>query len=82
MPNDTLANYLADLGFLLKEAAVKAKADAASEKGKPGHQFAIGRAAAYHEVLSLMQQQAVAFGVDAKALSLHGFDADRALLSD
>jgi hypothetical protein len=82
MSNNTFGNYLTDLGFLLKDAALEAKARAAKETGEPGYQYALGRAQAYYEVLSLMQQQARAFGVDAKDLSLQGFDADRDLLSN
>jgi hypothetical protein len=82
MSKNTLGHYLADLGFLLKQEALDAKARAARETGEPGHQFALGRALAYYEVLSLMHQQAKAFGVDAKDLSLHDFDPDRDLLSE
>lgn len=81
MSQNTLGNYLADLGFLLKQAALEAKTHAAEEAGEPGHQFALGRAHGYYEVLSLMHQQAKAFGVDAKHLSFGGFDPDRDLLS-
>jgi hypothetical protein len=52
------------------------------ELNKPGHQFALGRLTAYYEVLSLVKQQAEAFGIDVTALSLQGFDPDRDLLAD
>ena len=43
-------------------------------------QFQQGRRMAYYEVLSLMQQQAVAFDLPLHNLSLEGFDADRDVL--
>ncbi len=81
MSQDTLGHYLTDLGLLLKQAALDAKALAEKETDEPAHQFARGRAFAYYEVLSLMHQQARAFDIDAKDLSLHDFDPDRDLLS-
>ena len=76
----SLAHYLADLGALLKQEALDAKTHASGEIGKTGHQFALGRLTAYYEVLSLMKQQADAFGIDARQLSLQGFDAEQELL--
>ncbi len=86
MPSDMstsgLGNYLADPGALLKQEALDAKAQVSEEVGKPGHQFALGRLTAYYEVLSLMKQQANAFGIEATEISLHDFDTDRELLVD
>ena len=58
--SDTHANYLRDLGYLVREAGELAKTDVAraSESDRP---FQQGRLMAYYEVLSLMQQQAEAF---------------------
>jgi len=77
---DTTANYLLDLGTLLKEAARKAKTEARAAAGTDGHGFALGRASAYHEVISLMQQQAAAFQLPLRVLSLADIDPDRDLL--
>ena len=82
MSTDGLGNYLADLGALLKREALDAKTQASQEIGKPGHQFALGRLTAYYEVLSLMKQQADAFGINASEISLHDFDVDRELLAN
>lgn len=82
MSSSSLGNYLADLGTLLKEAALDAKAEAVQEIGQPGHQFALGRLTAFYEVLSLMRQQAEAFGIDAKEMSLRDFDPDTELLAN
>ena len=82
MDTRAAANYLADLGTLLKERALEARANAGSEKGNQEHQFELGRLTAYYEVLSLMRQQANAFGLDLRDVSLHDFDPDAELLRD
>ena len=72
---ETIAEcYLLDLGTLLKEYAVAAKRAAESDS------FSLGRLMAYHEVISLMQQQAVAFGLPLERLGLHDIDPERDLL--
>ena len=73
----TASYYLRDLGHLLLAAAQQPRLDADAE---PEDLFRSGRAAAYHEVISLMLSQADAFGVDPKVLALGGIDADRDLL--
>jgi hypothetical protein len=73
--SDTHANYLRDLGQLLREQALEANRARAA-----GDEFERGRVFAFHEVLSLMQQQATAFDLPLADLSLDGFDADRDLL--
>ena len=78
--SDIAENYLLDLGALLKEAALDAKTGATSKTGTSADQFALGRATAYYEVISLMEQQAKTFGLDPKMISLDGFDADKDLL--
>lgn len=82
MSSTTHANYLADLGDLLKREALRAKIQASEEVGKSDHQFALGRLMAYYEVVSLMLQQAEAFGIAASDICLQDFDPDRELLTD
>ena len=82
MSNDSHGNYLLDLGTLLRQEAQGAQRQVSDERGTPGHQFALGRLTAYYEVLSLMRQQAVAFGIDFAEISLEAFDPDRELLSE
>jgi hypothetical protein len=77
---DTHANYLRDLGQLVREAGEQAKARAASAQGKDDQVFERGRLMAYYEVLSLMQQQAVAFDLPLEDLALTGLDPDRDLI--
>lgn len=78
MTDDIAWNYLRDLGNLLKAQALAAKEerDAASvdERG-----YAVGRLMAYHEVVSLMQQHAMAFGMDLDALALDDISPERDL---
>lgn len=81
MAISSLGEYLSDLGALLKHEALEARSQASAETDELSHQFALGRLTAYYEVLSLMKQQAEAFGIDAAALSLEHFDPDRELLA-
>jgi hypothetical protein len=74
------ANYLRDLGYELREAALEAKNRAAKASAET-KDFEAGRAFAYYEVLSLMQQQAEVFELPLAKLALDGLDADRDLLS-
>ena len=57
-------NYLYDLGLILKERALEAKAErnAAPNKSEE-REYLTGRLMALNEVLSIMQQQAAAFDI-------------------
>lgn len=66
----TLQHYLSDLVFLLRERAKEAN-DEANEKGSD---FQSGRALAFVEVLSSMQNQCLAFGISPEMLGLDEFD--------
>jgi hypothetical protein len=71
-------NFIRDLGALAREAAL-----AAAEKSTSSdedRQFESGRAMAWYEVTSLIQQQAAAFGLSPSQVGLEGFDAERDLL--
>jgi len=68
-------NFLHDLVVLLIERARAAKADA-----NCGVEFDRGRQFAYYEVLSLIEQQATAFGLDLSKLGVPCFHADRDFL--
>jgi len=75
----THANYLLDLGHLVREAGEQAKKDA-DQASESDRLFQRGRLMAYYEVLSLMQQQAEAFQLPLEELALDGLDPDRDLL--
>ena len=72
------ANYLQDLGYLLRERLDRARQEAEAAAG-PDRQFEAGRYRPYREVLSLMLTQAEAFELPAEALSLEGLERDRDL---
>jgi hypothetical protein len=73
----TAEYYLLDLGLLLKEQARAARIE--SDKSRRDD-FARGRLIAYHEVISIMQQQAVAFDLPLEQVNLHDIDPERDLL--
>lgn len=77
---DASANYLQDLGELLKRSALDARARRDSLSAGDERAFESGRVTAYYEVISLMQQQAVAFGIELADLALDDLDPDRDLL--
>jgi len=68
--------YLKDLGILIKEMALEAKKEAGDNKTD----FSIGYMACYHRIVSLMQQQAEAFGIPFEQIGLDGIDADHDLV--
>ena len=75
--SDVYADYLHDLGTLIREMAFDAKARAEASGRAP---FDVGYMAGFHRVVSLMQQQAEAFGVPVERLALDGLDADDELV--
>lgn len=81
MRTEALQGYLRDLGDLLKEKALDAKSRSRRASDPSELQYARGRLMALVEVLSLMQQQANAFGIDESMLGLGGFDPEAELLA-
>ena len=67
--NETYKNFLLDLCCLLKERAIEAK----KEKK---NQFDDGVVQGYHEVLSLIKNQLISFGIDSKEVKMNDFDPD------
>ncbi len=80
MTNDATVDYLRDLGDLVKRAALDARVKRDDLPPGADRAFEIGRLTAYYEVVTLMQQQAVAFGIGLDELALDDIDADRDLL--
>jgi hypothetical protein len=80
MTDEATANYLRDLGDLLKRSALDARARQADSSAETDRAFERGRLTAYYEVVSLMQQQAIAFGIGLDELALDDIDPDRDLL--
>lgn len=80
MSDERSASYLRDLGDLLKRAALSARAQQDDPSDTHDRAFERGRVTAYYEVVSLMQQQAVVFGVGLDELALDDIDPERDLL--
>lgn len=80
MSRDASANYLRDLGDLLKRAALSVREQRDGASGDDDRMFEAGRLTAYYEVISLMQQQAVAFGIELHQVQLDDIEPDRDLL--
>jgi hypothetical protein len=76
MADETARNYLRDLGYLVREYAEEAKAEAAKYKVGSEADFQSGRLMAYYEVASLMKSQAEAFEIPLEDLAFGGFDPD------
>jgi hypothetical protein len=70
------ANYLCDLGALLVEQAQEAKFEAARTQ----QPYDLGRSFGLYQAVSLMVQQADAFGFGHSEIGLEGVDPDRDLL--
>lgn len=73
-------HFARDLGMLLRERARDARLDQQSSVGGEDEDFSRGRLLAFYEVMSLMREQAEAFGMDLEAVGLEGFDPERDLL--
>ena len=80
MIDEQASNYLRDLGDLVKFSARTARQRRDSSSTEADRTFEAGRLTAYYEVVSLMQQQAAAFGIGLTQLSLDDVDPDRDLL--
>jgi hypothetical protein len=78
--NDKWKNYLLDLGQFVKEYAPEAVAEREKHRGQPAQGFYDGYVLSFHRIVSLMQQQALAFGTDLKGLKLDGIKPDRGLV--
>src|SRR5262249_7595200 len=70
--DDSHKNYLRDLVFRIRENGANAVAQGREAQG--GREFQRGRAMAYIEILSMMQNQADVFQIDREELLLSGFD--------
>ncbi|MEW6609860.1 MAG: hypothetical protein AB1414_20850 [bacterium] len=70
--------YLFDLGFYIKERALKAKEERNKEiPNTPGYEFQCGRIIAFNEVISIMQQCAKGFDIPLQDLNMKDIEPDR-----
>jgi hypothetical protein len=73
-------DYLFDLGFLIKERAIEAcRQRDALPRDSGEREFQAGRALAFNEVISIMQQQAEGLGLPLSDLRLDDIEPDRDL---
>jgi hypothetical protein len=80
MTNNNYKNYLCDLVFLLKEKAVEAKLEKEISVGGPNADYKLGYLMAFHDVISLMKQQAEAFEIDQIQIDLQDIEPESDLL--
>ena len=75
-----IENYATDLGGLIAEKAREARyaRDGAEEKSDRDYQ--LGYLMAYHEVVSLMQQQADIFGIERRSIGIADIDPENDLI--
>ncbi|MBF8262480.1 MAG: hypothetical protein HW387_145 [Parachlamydiales bacterium] len=78
MKDDKFENYIFDLGKLIKEKALEAKR--IKESSSNDDKYNIGYLMAFHEVIDIMKQQAVAFKIKQKDVGLDDMDPDSELL--
>lgn len=72
-------SYLRDLGTLITEMELDAKREKEAASGSERYDVALGRLTALHEVVSLRQQQAEAFGLDLPTLAIDDISPERDL---
>jgi len=80
MSDTQLPGFLFDVGLLLKEQALTAKAERDATSEPEQRSFAQGRLFAYLEVISLLQQELDAFGIDRSAMQLNDVTPEQDLL--
>lgn len=73
-------NYLSDLARLVKEYALEAVEEREKHRNEPTQEFYGGYVLGFHRIVSLMQQQAIAFDIDLKEIQLDSIEPDRDLV--
>ena len=74
-------HYLFDLGRLVREYALTAVEERQKQEDTASLEFYEGYILGLHRIVSLMQQQALTFGIELKDLQLEGIEPDRDLAS-
>jgi hypothetical protein len=72
--------YLYDLGILLKEKARGAKIDRDNAIDTKDYDYNLGYLMAFHEVISIMKQQADVFDIHQKNIGLNDIEPEADLL--
>ena len=79
--DEKFKHYLFDLGRLVREYALAAVEERQKQEDSTSLEFYEGYILGFHRIVSLMQQQALAFGIELKDLQLEGIEPDRDLAS-
>lgn len=80
LPNK-YALYLFDLGPIIKERSFRAKIDRdASPRPSAEYDFNAGRVLGFNEIISILQDQARAFGIPLEDLRIQDIDPDKDLV--
>lgn len=69
--------YLKDLSVLIKEYALRIKND--NQKGEEQKAFEAGELFACYHIISIMQQQAMAFDIELSEINLDDINPDKEL---
>ncbi len=77
--SDTYLDYLVATNELLLEFAREARGKLDATRGTEEGEFNAGYVMGFHRVISLMQQQAEAFGIDLDVVGLKDIDPNRDL---
>ncbi len=78
--DESRRNFLHDLGPVIMERALQAKAKSKEPQPELDKTFQLGRLIAFNEVISIIQQQAEGFNIPLEELRLNGIDPDRDLV--
>ncbi|MFC1642621.1 hypothetical protein ACFL5O_08040 [Myxococcota bacterium] len=78
--SDTYRDYLVATNELLIEFAREAEEKISRTRGTEEGKFDAGYVMGFHRVISLMQQQADAFGFELADIGLEGIDPNRDLI--
>lgn len=78
--DEKFQHYLFDLGRLVKEHALAAVEEKQKQEDTTAQEFYDGYVLGFHRIVSLMQQHALAFGIELKDLQLEGIEPDRDLV--
>ena len=76
MDSDTYKYCLEDMGKILDELSCDARKSYLADK----NDFNKGQLFAYYNIISTLQQQAKAFGIDLKSIHLHDINPDEDFL--
>lgn len=77
--SDSLRSYIYDLGILLKEKAREAKIEK-NNSSLNDLNYQLGYLMAFHDVISLMKQEANAFDLNQDSIGLDDIDPESELL--